>query len=212
MFAVRNAFMTGSAAPAASVTFLGISSLQRVGTSFSYTVPTGASLLAVVVCSRSGSVTGSSVTVDSVAMTKSVNYKENSQGQTLDIYTKLNPTAGSRTIVPSGSITGTNTIVYALAYSNCVSLGTTYGYYTFGQTTAPITFGSVANSVGLYVAYQRTNFPITMSGTGVTSRVSGNTATAAQTYNIGDIPTGGTVTNSTGVLSPIIAGIQLLPT
>jgi len=212
MFAARNAFLTGTVAQAPPVTFLGISSLQRVGTSFSYTVPTGASLLAVVVCSRNGAVTGSSVTVDSVSITRSVNYKENTQGQTLDIYTQLNPTAGSRTIVPSGSSTGTATIVYALAYSNCASLGTTYGNYTFGQTTAAITFGSVANSVGLYVAYQRVNTAITISGTGVTSRVSGQTASLAQTYNIGDIATGGTVTNSTGVTSPIIAGIQLLAT
>jgi hypothetical protein len=150
------------------------------------------------------------VTVDSVAMTKSVNYSETTQGQTVDIYTQFNPTAGSRTIVPSGSITGTSTVVYALAYSNCASLGTTYGYYSFGVTAAPITFGTVANSVGLYAAYTRTTQTLALSGTGVASRVSGTVST--QTYDFGDIATGGTVTASASTANPIIAGIQLLPT
>jgi hypothetical protein len=210
MFAARNAFMTGNAAPAAPVTFLDISSAQAIGTSFSYTVPTGSSLLAVIMFWTSTTTTGAGVTVNSTSITRSVRVQ--GTNSTVDIYTQLNPTVGSRTIVPSGPSTGTNTTrVYALTYSNCVSLGSTYTAAT--NTNSSITFPTVAGSLGLYGAGFRGLSTLTVAGTGLVSRASFSTGSNLVNVNVGDIPGGtATATSSNTAISPGIAGIQLLPT
>jgi hypothetical protein len=155
------------------------------------------------------------VTVDSTSITRSVRSTSGAGAQnTLDIYTQLNPTVGSRTILASGPSTGTtNTAVYVLTYSNCSSLGTTYSASTSGSSS--ITFSTVANGLGLYGGYFRSGAnTIVMSGTGLTSRA----ATARSNFvniNVGDIPSGtATISPNTAVptLYPLIAGIQLLPT
>jgi hypothetical protein len=214
MFAARNAFMTGSAAPAAGVTFLDISSQQACGTSFSYTVPSNASLLAVIVALR-GTSSSAAVSLDSVAMTKSLsNYSSGSN--TLNIFTKLNPTPGVCTINPTAdagyrSVTGS--LVFAVTYSNCVSLGSNYNNTINFGTSMSVTIPTVANSAGLYVLYTRVATTITASGTGLTSRAAGTQGTS-YTYNIGEISGGGQISTTTAQsLSALgIASIQLLAT
>jgi len=211
MFAARNAFMTGGAAPAAGVTFLDISSKQACGTSFSYTVPSNASLLAVIVVLRANN-TSAAVTLDSVAMTKSLsNYSSGSN--TLNIFTKLNPTPGTSTINPTGLSGVTSSLVFAVTYSNCVSLGSNYNNSINSGTSMSVTLPTVANSAGLYVLFTRVATTITASGTGLTSRAAGTQGTS-YTYDIGEISGGGQISTTTAQsLSALgIASIQLLAT
>jgi hypothetical protein len=196
MFAARNAIFTKSGKT--PVGFLTISTAQSSNVSFSYTVPSDASVLVVVGTSRS--TTAGSATVDSVAMTKSVSY---SNTDIIEIYTQLNPSPGSRTInVATGSSASG---IFAMTFSNCASIGSTY---TANTTDGQIAFSSAANSRNIYVVARRTS-----TGTGFTVSPAEYTSRASQigtlNFNIGDIPTGGTVSVS-GLTANVAAGLQLL--
>jgi hypothetical protein len=195
MFAARNAVFTASSKSA--VEFLTISTAQSSSTPFSYTVPSNASVLVVVATFRS--TTAGSATVDSVAMTKSVSY---SNTDIIEIYTQLNPSPGSRTI---NVVTTSTSGIFAMTFSNCASIGSTY---TANTTDGQIAFSSAANSRNIYVVARRTSTGtgFTVSPAEYTSRAS---ATSAFNYNIGDIPTGGTVSVS-GLTANVAAGLQLL--